>query len=214
MKLRRKHRLIFNQIRERLWPIIKPICPFLPELISRYRSHIIEQAFTGASHGEITLGESIFLGQLIRELKVSGPIVEVGTLFGHSTLVIAANKSCERELFTVDNYSWNPLGLTPDAHYRVTHNILADAIENFNLKKLHLDKNAFYLKYDGISPALVFLDAIHSYEETKTDIQWAKKVNAHVICGHDYNEQQHPEVIKAVREFGGPKKLVESIWVL
>jgi hypothetical protein len=71
---------------------------------------------------------------------VPGPIIEIGTLFGHSTLVITANKSPERELITVDNYSWNPLGLEPDAHIRITHNILTEAVENFNLKMLPLDK--------------------------------------------------------------------------
>jgi hypothetical protein len=145
---------------------------------------------------------------------VPGPIIEIGTLFGHSTLVITANKSPERELITVDNYSWNPLGLEPDAHIRITHNILTEAVENFNLKMLPLDKNDFYLTYNGFSPALVFLDAIHTYEETKADIQWAKRMNAHLICGHDYNEQQHPEVVQAVKKFGGARDLVESIWVL
>jgi hypothetical protein len=214
LKLGIKHKSIYNPIRESLWPIIKAICPLLPWLISKYRSHVIENIFTEVSYGEITLVESIFLSELIQGLTVPGPIVEIGTLFGRSTLVIAANKDSKRELITIDNYSWNPLGLKPEVHSRITHSILAEAIDNLNLKRLCLDKNSFYSLYRGSSPALVFLDAIHTYEETKADIQWAKSVNAHLICGHDYNEQVHPEVVKAVNEFGGPRKLVESIWVI
>jgi hypothetical protein len=32
-----------------------------------------------------------------------------------------------------------------------------------------------------------------------------------VICGHDYD---HPGVVQAVAEFGGPEKVVGSVWVL
>jgi cephalosporin hydroxylase len=122
------------------------------------------------SYGEITLDESMFLGNLIREIEPSGPIIEIGTLFGRSTLVITANKAREQRLITVDNYSWNPLGLTPDMHFRITNNVLFEAVKSFNLEILQLDKNDFYLTYKGKSPSLVFLDAIHSYAETKADI--------------------------------------------
>ena len=199
---------------KRFWSFIKPLCPFLPALISNYRVHLIESVILETSYGEITLDESIFLGKLIREIEPSGPIIEIGTLFGRSALVIAANKTPKQKLITVDNYSWNPLGLTPDMHFRITNNVLSEAVKNFNLKIMQLDKNDFYLTYKGDSPSLVFLDAIHNYAETKADILWAKRVNAHLICGHDYDEQQHPAVVKAVKEFGGPKKLLGSIWTL
>ena len=64
----------------------------------------------------------------MQELETIGPIIEIGTLFGRSTLVIAANKALERKLITVDNYSWNPIGLDADTHYRITKNLLSETI--------------------------------------------------------------------------------------
>jgi hypothetical protein len=187
---------------------------FFSKLLLKYRSHLIKQAFIDSTLGEITLGESIFLGKIVKRIDSSGPIIEIGTLFGKSTIAIASNKPPDRELITIDNYSWNPLGLTSDNHFHITQYLLSDAINNYNVKVLNLDKEDFYLKYAIETPSLVFLDAIHTYNETKKDILWAKHINAELICGHDYNEEKHPEVVKAVNEFGGPKKIVESLWVL
>ena len=199
---------------KRFWLFIKPVCPIIPELFSNYRERLIGRVLKEIAYGEITLDESIFLGKIIRDLKVPGPIIEIGTLFGRSTLVITANKTPEKKLITVDNYSWNPLGLSPGMHYQITNNILSEAVKKFSLQIFKINKNDFYSTYKGESPSLVFLDAIHNYSETKADIVWAKRVNAHLICGHDYNEQKHPAVVKAVKEFGGPQKLFGSIWVL
>ena len=204
----------YSQKKRRLRSFLKAQSPFLLSIISNYRAQLIERALLEISRGEITLNESIFLGDLIRNLRSSGPIIEIGTLFGRSTLIIIENKDPEQKLITVDNYSWNPLGLASDIHFKITNNLLSEAITNFNLNILRLDKNEFYSVYKGNSPSLVFLDAIHSYEETKKDLLWAKRVGAHKICGHDYDEKRHPAVVKVVREFGGPRKLSGSIWVL
>ena len=214
MSLLNKNRTNYLKKERRFRSLIKAFCPLLPALISNYRSRLTERIILEISYGEITLDESIFLGKLIRKIQHSGPIIEIGTLFGRSTLIITANKTQEKELITVDNYSWNPLGLSPKMHFRITNNVLSEAGKKFNIKILKQDKNDFYSTYNGNSPSLVFLDAIHNYAETKTDILWAKRVNAHIICGHDYDEQLHPAVVKAVHEFGGPRKLYGSIWVL
>lgn len=85
--------------------------------------------------------------------------------------------------------------------------------KNSGLTIIKQDKNDFYRSYRGQSPALVFLDAIHTYDETKKDIQWAKSVGASIICGHDYG----PEwlgVVKAVDEAGGATKIQGTLWRL
>lgn len=76
-----------------------------------------------------------------------------------------------------------------------------------------MDKSEFYRIYNGAAPALVLLDAVHTYEETKVDIQWARSVRASIICGHDYSER-FPGVIRAVDEFGRPAQLRGSLWAL
>jgi hypothetical protein len=179
-----------------------------------YRARVIKQALIDMTRGEITFSEANFLKEIVGSIETPGTIVEIGTLFGKSTLAIASSKSPECELITVDNYSWNPLGLPGDIHFEITQHLLADAIEKYSVKSLNLDKADFFIKYKSLSPSIVFLDAIHTYDETKKDILWAKQTDTKIICGHDYDKVRHPEVVKAVDEFGGPSKVIESLWIL
>jgi len=178
-----------------------------------YRDFVVQEA-VALPVGEISLAEARFLGNLVRDLKTDGPVIEVGTLFGWATRVMALQKSKDRELITIDDYSWNPLGLSPDMHFRITEQVLSEAIGKFNVRQIRMDKNDFYSSYAGETPALVFFDAVHTYEEVRVDIDWAKNVNAVVICGHDYNSKEYPGVARAVDEFGGPRDVVETLWVL
>jgi hypothetical protein len=60
---------------------------------------------------------------------------------------------------------------------------------------------------------MVFIDAGHTYEEVKSDIEVWQPVANKVICGHDYCDAW-PGVVKAVDEaFGKPDKVVGTIWV-
>jgi hypothetical protein len=54
---------------------------------------------------------------------------------------------------------------------------------------------------------------VHDYEETKKDIEWARGSGAKIIAGHDYCDE-FPGVKQVVDEFGGPRKLCASVWVL
>ena len=123
------------------------------------------------------------------------------------------NKRKSVKLITVDDYSWNSLGLPYDKYFDLTNKLLDNEIKNENVEQINIDKNIFYETYNGPTPALVFLDANHSYEETKKDIIWSKKVKAEIICGHDYCSD-FPGVIQVVDEMGGYEKLVNSLWVL
>jgi hypothetical protein len=163
--------------------------------------------------GQISLGESRALGALVAGLTEPGPIVEVGTLFGWSTRVMVLFKDPTRELITVDSYVWNPLLLPAEQHARATGAALQDAVDRHGVRVVTQDKAAFYETYTGPAPSLVFLDAIHSYEETRKDIEWARRVRAKTICLHDYSPK-HPGVVQAVDEAGGPRQLFESLAVL
>lgn len=163
--------------------------------------------------GQISLGEARALGQLVAGLTEPGPIVEVGTLFGWSTRVMVLFKDPQRELITVDSYVWNPLLLPAEQHARATGAALQDAVDHHRVRVVRQDKAEFYETYAGPAPALVFLDAIHSYEETRKDIEWARRVRAGAICLHDYSPA-HPGVMQAVDEAGGPRTRSESLVVL
>lgn len=163
--------------------------------------------------GQIHLDEAKALGSFVACLSGNGPIVEIGTLFGSSTKTLALFKKKDQPLITVDSFVWNPLRLTSQRHYECTKAILQPLMDEYSVQLVRMPKSEFYRTYDGPSPELVFLDADHSYNETKEDITWAKRVNAKMICVHDY-QPQFPGVVKAVDELGGPKSLVHSLAVL
>lgn len=179
----------------------------------RYRDMVTRDALV-IPVGPISLAEARFLGDLTSSLDGEGPIIEVGTLFGWSTQIMAWCKREDRELITVDNYSWNPLHLSPAMHYAIVEEVLSEAVAKFNVRQVRMDKDSFYAAYTDASPALIFLDADHSYEATRADILWAKEAHAGIICGHDYNSPNCPGVVQAVDEFGGPRQLIETLWVL
>ena len=163
---------------------------------------------------QVSLEEARFLGALTAGADKTRPILEIGTLFGYSTRIIALSKDPAQPLITVDNYSWNPLGISPEIHFKATRGALAEAIEHFSVTQLKLSKDTFYAEYDQPPPALFFCDADHSYEATKADLAWAKRVGADIICGHDYDPVRHKGVTRAVDEFGGPKRLVGTLFVI
>ena len=167
-----------------------------------------------ATKSQLSISEAQFLAELVKTSDPSRPIVEIGTLFGWSTLVITLFKPVEQQLITVDNYSWTPLGMTPEAHYTATRLRLAEAVERFNVRQIKMDKDAFYQQYNGPNPSLFFCDADHSYEATKADLIWAKQMGADIICGDDYSPEKFPGVVQAVEEMGGARKVVDELFLL
>jgi hypothetical protein len=167
-----------------------------------------------AAPSQLSLDEARLLADLVRNSDPQRPIIEIGTLFGWSTRVMAVAKPKEQELITVDNYSWNPHGMSSDAHYRATRMALSDAIANHNIRQVRMSKDEFYAQYSGPTPSLFFCDADHSYEATLADLKWARSRGADVICGDDYSPEQFPGVVRAVEEMGGARQLVEGFFVL
>lgn len=164
--------------------------------------------------GQLSLEEARLLQELVRASDPDRPIVEIGTLFGFSTTVITLAKQVHQRLITVDNYSWNSLGLSPEAHFAITTNRLSEATAQHNVQILRADKDRFYAEYSGPPPALFFCDADHSYEATKADILWARSVGATVICGDDYDHPLQRGTAQAVDELGGPRQLAGGLFVM
>ena len=155
-----------------------------------------------------------FIQKLVRESRrFPGPIIEIGTLLGITTTNIALAKAPEQKIITVDLYCWNPWGLPPETHRALAATVLHYLIQSGDVEQVCQDKNAFIRTYRGPAPSLVFLDAIHTYEETKVDIEWARRIGAKIIAGHDYSDA-FPGVKKIVDECGGPRERSASVWVL
>jgi hypothetical protein len=195
-----------------------PVVPQAPAAIETEKPYL-----TGAGahlsgfhpHQATVEAEGIPLIQrLVRESRnYAGPIVEIGTLLGITTTNMALAKAPRQKIITVDLYCWNPWGLAPDVHEVLTSQMLYYLVETGHVERLRMDKNDFYEAYNNPAPAMVFLDAVHDYEETKKDIAWAQRVGAHIIAGHDYCDE-FVGVKQAVDQFGGPRELAGSVWVL
>ena len=166
------------------------------------------------THGTVEPDGLALLSKLVKRTHgVPGPIVEIGTLFGRTATHMALFTAPEQKIITVDTYTWNPWHLSRETHHFLTSQILFYLVQTGRVEQLKMDKNHFYATYRGPAPSLVFLDAIHTYEETKKDIQWAKSVGAHLIAGHDYSDR-FPGVQQVVHEFGGPKELGGTVFLL
>lgn len=145
--------------------------------------------------------------------NIDGPIIEVGALFGMTTIKLAKWKLPDKKILVVDNFAWNPLGISPAEHQELTRGILGFLIDRGDIEVVVACKDDFFSNYDGNAPSLVFLDAIHSYQETLKDIQNARRIGARIIAGHDYSKE-FPGVVRAVNESGGPAELTGSVWRL
>ena len=126
---------------------------------------------------------------------------------------MALAKAPHQKIITVDVYCWNRLGFAPDVHAAFTSQMLYYLSETGHVKVVRMDKNEFFSTYEGPPPSMVFLDAVHDYDETKKDIEWAQRAGARTIAGHDYCDE-FPGVKQVVDEFGGPAELGGTVWVL
>ena len=145
--------------------------------------------------------------------KSDGSIVEIGTLFGHTTNLIASLKPLEKKIITVDNYSWNPFSLSKETHILFTKRTLKYVTKYCNTYIYQGDAKDFYISNKNLNVSMVFIDGDHSYKSVKEDINWAISVKSNIISGHDYN-QMHPDVMRAVDEkFGTDIEVFGSVWI-
>lgn len=121
---------------------------------------------------------------LVSWLPTSGTLVEFGTLFGLTAKAVAAAKP-NLKIVAVDNFSWNPFGLTPELHEAFTRRILSREIAEGRVQVENVSSKEFR-RMCATPPDAVFLDALHQYEPVRDEIAWAKEVGVRCVCGHDY----------------------------
>ncbi len=148
-----------------------------------------------------------------RASAISGPIVEIGSLFGFTAQIIAAHKPAEKELLCIENFSWNPFFLAQEDHRAITCRVLYYCIRHCNTKLIEANKKDFYDTYLGPTPSMIFIDSCHQYESVMEDLRWAKGMQVPIICGHDYCAN-HPGVVRAVDEAFERRSLPGgSVWI-
>ena len=184
----------------------------MPETVDfNYKEFQIYRALT--AQGQLSIEEARFLTELVRASDPNRPIIEVGTLYGFSTLVMCLVKQTDQKLYSIDNFSWNSLGVSSAVHFAATHKRLEECIEQYKVELVATSAKEFYKSYSGPPPALFFCDADHSYDAVKSDIGWAREIGASIICGDDY-DPKFTGLRRAVDEFGGPRELRGGLWVL
>ena len=152
----------------------------------------------GEGGGTVDSTEFQGLLELSKEAsQFEGPLIEIGTLFGYSTQALALGKRHDQPLYTVDRFSWNPIGIPSSRHRELTEKNLAFLTRHERVFLMDMENEAFYSQYQGKNPALVFIDAGHSYEACRRDILFATNNEAEIICGDDFS---HAGVARAVRE--------------
>lgn len=144
---------------------------------------------------------------------VDGPIVEIGALFGHTTQLLATLKEKNKKLIAVENFTWNPFSISSHDHRLITYRTLRYCLKNCNTEIFDRSNKEFYESTHSEVPSMIFIDAGHTYEEVKYDIEQALKIGIPIISGHDYNDL-HLGVKQAVDEFFlGKIEVIGSVWI-
>lgn len=193
------------------------------EIVKKYIQHM-EQYSEKCGYDSIAEVGSLkdqneigFLQSIIAQHATFGTVVEIGCLFGHTTQMIAATLPNEEvTIYAVDCFNWNPFGYSAEVQEKMTRRNLHYLLKKQKVSLFSMDKNDFYKSYKEKlkgKVSVIFLDAEHSYEETKKDIQFALEIECKCIVLHDYSET-YEGVKKVVNEFGGVKERVGSMVLL
>jgi predicted O-methyltransferase YrrM len=181
--------------------------------ISKIKQFVLYNMYENEYGGTVDKTEYEGLIKLASEASSLFPhmkIVEIGALFGFSTQAILEG-SRNNKVVVVDNFAWNPIGLTPLRHElmlksNLNYFIRQNRVEIY--KGLSSDIKLFDMTHDNVS--MVFIDADHSYEGVLLDIKFAKSINAKIICGDDYSFEG---VKRAVDEnFGNSVIMIGDMW--
>lgn len=146
---------------------------------------------------------------LYQESSKYESVVEIGSFKGRSAHALLSGLA--KKVTCIDTWNYFKDGVWSD------NNIYQEFLDN--VKKISnngrlqiirdLSVNASK-QFDDKSIDMVFIDAGHSVEDVRSDIEaWFPKAKK-IICGHDYN---WPGVQEAVdNAFGQKIKLIDSIW--
>jgi len=146
------------------------------------------------------------LAQLASESK---SVVEIGSWKGRSTKALL--EACKGRVYAVDTW----LGTNSDDSVALASygNIYEEFIKNVgshpNLIILRGNSAEIAKSFNGNKVDMVFVDADHSYEGCRSDIEaWLPKCQK-LICGHDYN---YAGVKQAVDEKFENVNVIDTLW--
>ena len=160
------------------------------------------------------------LGWLAKNAADHNIIVEAGCYYGRSTRVLCDNTS--GVVHAVDPWSGNygknfskdgtPLAYITEGPNMIFNKFMLNLNDHIFSKKCIMHIMEFHNTRIE-NPDMIFIDAIHDYEDVYRDIEHAMKLmDKGLLCGHDYSNEW-PGVIQAVDEwFPKITKVFETIW--
>jgi hypothetical protein len=155
---------------------------------------------------------------LVENCRDDGKIVELGAWKGRSSaflVVEAYNKNPKIEVHIVDTWGGNPFDGSQDQSDGLYHKFIYNMsllARPYQAHRMTTNEAAGLFKDESLDA--VFIDADHSYEAVKLDIQnWLPKVRkGGILAGHDYNSAW-PGVIRAVNEMLPEAEKIDYCWV-
>lgn len=193
---------------------MQPIRHYLSKLVNKILPWKKIISANGKLYGSISIQEEEGIKRAIQlSSGYDGPIVEIGVLFGHTTNLIASVADPAKKIIAVDNFRWNPFGLSPESHKQFTERTLRYIVEHRNTEIWNVDSGSFFKHYHGPTPSMIFIDAGHDYKDVLHDIKVSVAMGIPVISGHDFSPQ-HEGVKKAVIEmFKDNFDVYGTVWV-
>jgi glycosyltransferase involved in cell wall biosynthesis len=140
-------------------------------------------------------------------------VVELGSWQGRSTHALLSG--CQGTVYSIDHWDPNYIGI-PDLNERIIADNWKAFCENLkhftNLQIIKMPSVKAATGFRDKSVEMVFVDADHKYESVIADVtSWLPKATK-MICGHDYDPDRHPGVVKAVDEVFGKVGHIDTIW--
>ena len=158
-------------------------------------------------------GLSKFCEYVSSELERTQPLkmCEIGSYMGESTFLFASQLIFD-EIHCIEPFEgieeFNDISKQDWSDVEKEFKMNTRHFENITLHKSYCEDavNKFEDKYFD----LIYIDANHSYEDVKANIELFLPKCKSIISGHDY-QQEWPGVVKAVNEiFGAPDRLYED----
>ena len=151
----------------------------------------------------------------LAELATNRDVLEIGSFKGLSAFCMAI---VAKSVYCVDTFKANTGGQVQQDGF-TTHGDFLAAVKRFRNVECFVGTSEMAAKAlpDDLTFGMVFLDASHTYEDVKADIQrwWPRLRPGGLMVFHDYGHWDFPGVKQAVDEIFGPQKDVihTLIWL-
>ncbi len=136
------------------------------------------------------------LYELASKAPDNGVILEIGTLYGGTTAVLASAQR-EARVITIDNYSWHPEGYPKTSPELAEKNLEEQNIGNVEI--IVGDSRKVGRKWETAID-LLWIDGGHSFDYVYSDLYLFGPLS-NVIALHDYNNPAWPTIKQAVDIF-------------